>query len=125
MPFVVSGEHVSLSLALSKSRLQAFVRELRRRGFDLEIMELRPLRGRVARGGLTSKQRVRFQTAVETGFFDVPRRVTLEDLARRFSVRKSAFAESLALARQKILIAAGRALVSEDVSARSTLLGLP
>jgi predicted DNA binding protein len=125
VPFVLSGEYVSLSVAMAKNRLQSFVGELRRRGFELEITEMRPFRARVAGGGLTPKQRVRFQTAVETGFFDVPRRVTLDELARRYSVRKSAFAESLALARQKILIAAGRALASGDEAARAAFFGTP
>jgi predicted DNA binding protein len=55
---------------------------------------------------------VRFQAAVEAGFFDIPRRVTLDELAERFSVRKSVIWESLAQARRKILISAGRMLAS-------------
>jgi len=125
VPFVLHGEKATLSLALAKPRLRALMRELRRRGFAPEILELRALRGPPRGGGLTPKQRARFQTAVEAGFFDVPRRVSLDELARRFSVRKSAFAESLALARRKILIAAGRALVSGEAAAGAAVLGLP
>ena len=85
---------------------------------------MRPFRGRSARGELTPKQRERFQIAVEAGFFDVPRRVSLAELSRRYSIRKSAFAESLALAREKILVAAGRALAGGDEAARAALLGI-
>jgi predicted DNA binding protein len=125
VPIVLSGGQASLSVALTKPRLNALVAQLRRRGLRPKILEVRPLRGRMTLGGLTPKQRVRFEAAVEAGFFDVPRRVTLDVLARRFSIRKSAFAESLALARRKILIAAGRMLVGGDESARSRLLGTP
>lgn len=124
VPFLLSEGHAALSVALSKDRLRALVRELRRRGFAFDIMEMRPFRARVSGGGLTHKQRARFQTAVETGFYDVPRRVTLGELAGRYSVRKSAFAESLALARQKILIAAGRALLNGDDTGRLALFGI-
>ena len=123
VPVVMSQGHASLSLALRKPTFQRMIRELRRRGFELEVMEVRPFRAGQTQGGLTPKQRARFQAAVENGFFDVPRRVTLEELARRSSVRKSAFAESLALARRKILMAAGRALASEDELARAALIG--
>jgi predicted DNA binding protein len=123
VPIVMAQGRASLSLALTKSRLRMLIRELRRRGFKLEVQEVRPLRGGLVRGGLTQKQRVRFEAAVNAGFFDVPRRVTLEQLARQSSVRKSAFSESLALARRKILIAAGRALVSGDEFARAALIG--
>jgi len=125
LPFVIAQESATVSLALTRSRLRKLIREMHRRGFFPEIVELRPLRGSSEPGGLTAKQRERFQLAVEAGFYDVPRRVSLDELARRFSVRKSAFAESLALARRKILIAAGRVLTSGDESARSILLGMP
>jgi predicted DNA binding protein len=123
VPIVMAGGHASLSLALRAPLLHRMTRELRRRGFELEVLEVRPLRGAQLRGGLTPKQRARFQAAIESGFFDVPRKVTLDELARRYSIRKSAFAESLALARRKILIAAGRALTDEDELARSLLIG--
>jgi predicted DNA binding protein len=123
VPIVMAQGRASLSLALTRSRLRMLIRELRRRGFELNVEEMRPLRGGPVRGGLTAKQRARFEAAMNAGFFDVPRRVTLEELARQSSVRKSAFSESLALARRKILIAAGRALISDDELARAALVG--
>jgi hypothetical protein len=125
LPMVLHQGTATLSLALTKSRLRELLRELRRRGFDPEVLELRPLRGDPGRGGLTPTQRVRFETAIEAGFYDVPRRVSLDELARRFSVRKSAFAESLALARRKLLVAAGRVLTSGDEAARAAVFGIP
>ena len=114
VPMTVTKGRVTMGIAMSKSRLSKFIREGRARGFDVNILELRPFRGPVEFGGLTAKQRARFQAAVESGYFDVPRRITLDELARQFSVQKSAFAESLALARRKVLVAAGRALLAEQ-----------
>lgn len=113
VPILLVNGYGTLSIALSKSRLMGFLREAKARGFSFEILELRPFRGPEEYGGLTGKQRVRFEAAVESGYFDVPRRTTLDELARRFDVRKSAFAESLALARRKVLLAAGQALLAE------------
>jgi hypothetical protein len=114
VPILVSKGYGTLSIALSKDRLMRFFREARTRGFSFEIVELRPFRGPEQFGGLTPKQRARFEAAVETGYFDVPRRTTLDELARRFAVQKSAFAESLALARRKVLLAGGHALLAEQ-----------
>jgi len=122
VPMTVTNGYISLNIALSKSRLMKFVRDGRARGFEIKILELRPFRGPEEFGGLTPKQRARFQAAVESGYFDVPRRTTLDDLAGRFAVRKSAFAESLALARRKVLLAAGRILLAEQGAMLRNLL---
>jgi len=113
VPILCSRGFGTFSIALSKGRLASFVREAKTHGFSVEILELRPFRGPEGFGGLTAKQLARFEAAVESGYFDVPRRTTLDELARRFDVRKSAFAESLALARRKVLLAAGRAILAE------------
>jgi predicted DNA binding protein len=121
VPFVLTARNVQIALALSRPRLQQLVRELRERDFNPEVLKVRPLRGRVELGGLTPRQRERFQVAVESGFFDVPRRATLDELARRFSIGKSALSESLALARRKVLVAVGRLMLDEDEAARAAL----
>lgn len=114
VPMTATNGYLTLSIAMSKPRVTKFIRAAQARGFEATILELRPFRGPGGFGGLTPKQRARFQAAVESGYFDVPRRTTLDELARQFAVRKSAFAESLALARRKVLVAAGQALLSEQ-----------
>jgi len=125
IPIILTGNSVEIRVALSRSRLQQLVRELRRRQFEPEVLVVRPLHGRVTAGGLTQKQRERFQVAVESGFFDVPRRVSLDELARKFSIGKSALSESLALARRKLLVAAGRLMLSDDAVVRRALFDSP
>jgi predicted DNA binding protein len=123
IPFHLRAGQVEFTVALPRDRLRQLVVELRRRHFAPEVLEVRPLRGHTVLGDLTPKQRERFQTAVASGFFDVPRRVSLGELARRFSVRKSALSESLAHARRKVLEAAGRAMTSNDEDARRAFFG--
>jgi HTH DNA binding domain len=123
IPIVLSMNHAEVKLALSRTRLQKLVRELRRRNFEPEVLEVRRLRGRIVRSTLTSKQRERFQIAIESGYFDVPRRVSLDELARRFSIQKSALSESLAHARRKVLVAAGNVMMGENEEARVALFG--
>jgi len=125
MPMAVANGYLTFSIALAKRRLTRFVREAQGRGFEIAILELRPFRGGGEFGGLTPKQRARFLEAVERGYFDVPRRTTLDELALRFAVRKSAFAESLALARRKVLLAAGRVLLAEQGGMLRNLLPEP
>ena len=112
VPVAIESGWALVSLALPRARLARLMRILGRRGFSPEILRLGPLPGPERPGSLTHKQTVRFQAAVENGYFEVPRRTTLEELARQFSVRKATFAESLAIARRKILVAAGRAVLS-------------
>ncbi|MFB6110853.1 MAG: helix-turn-helix domain-containing protein [Halodesulfurarchaeum sp.] len=45
--------------------------------------------------GLTPKQRDALETAAEAGFFDIPRRVTLDELAAELGVSPSALSERL------------------------------
>ncbi len=123
IPFALTARHVDITLALSRARLQQLVRDASKRRFETEVLEVRPLPRRTGLGDLTSKQRERFQIAVQRGYFDVPRRTTLTELARTCSVGKSALSESLALARQKVLVAVGRVLLAEDDAARNELLG--
>jgi len=114
VPFTITENRASLTIALPRKRLRRLMAAFRNRKFDPELLQVRPFRGRPERGDLTPKQKARFRAAVESGYFDVPRRVTLGELATRFSVRKSALAESLAHARRKVLLSAGKVLLADS-----------
>jgi predicted DNA binding protein len=125
VPFELSQGYVSLSLAVSNSKLRQLVKELKRREFAPEVIRVRPFSSRPSHGGLTAKQLIRFRAAVEDGYFEVPRRTTLDALARRFSVRKASYAESLAHARRKILLAAGEVVMNAAEIGQFGLLPAP
>lgn len=52
---------------------------------------------------MTQKQRDALDFAIENGYFESPRRVTLQDLAREFDISKQAFGQRLATAERKVM----------------------
>lgn len=52
---------------------------------------------------LTPRQREFFRMAMELGYWDIPRRVSLADLARQANVAKSTFSEALASIEKKLI----------------------
>lgn len=71
----------------------AFVAEMRRRGVGVEVLASREHRSRWA---MTRRQRDLLEVAIAQGYYEVPRRVTLTELARRLGVAKSTLSEALA-----------------------------
>lgn len=76
-----------------RERNAAFVDDLKRRGVPVEIVSSREHRPRQA---MTRRQRDLLDLAVAQGYYEVPRRVTLTELARRLGVAKSTLSEALA-----------------------------
>lgn len=52
---------------------------------------------------MTRKQRQALDAAIERGYFESPRRVTLQDLAEEFDISKQAYAQRLATAERKVM----------------------
>lgn len=63
--------------------------------------------------GLTDGQRKLLETAIELGYFDIPRSATLEDIGEELDVTHQALSERLRRAQQK--------LATERIEKRSTL----
>lgn len=76
-----------------RARSAAFVDDLKRAGVPSEVVSSREHRPRQA---MTRHQRDLLEMAVAQGYYDVPRRVTLTELARRLGVAKSTLSEALA-----------------------------
>lgn len=90
-----------------RERGAAFVEALRRRGAQADVLSSREHRDPPA---MTARQRDLLDAAVAQGYFEVPRRVTLTELARRMGVAKSTLSETLARAERHALeaLAGGR-----------------
>ncbi|MFD1513587.1 helix-turn-helix domain-containing protein [Halomarina rubra] len=86
----------------SRERLADSVETLAR--FDVEA-ELAQIGGRSGSpvGDLTDKQRETVATAYERGYFEIPRRVSLEELAEELDVTHQALSERLRRAEQVLL----------------------
>ncbi len=65
--------------------------------------------GRNAISKLTERQREVFEAAIDAGYYDIPRKVTQEDLAGEFDVTVSTIDEHLRKAEAKLLSALTRA----------------
>ncbi len=57
---------------------------------------------------LTEKQREALDVAVSRGYFESPRKATLEELAAEFDISKQAFSQRLSAAERKVLQQVGR-----------------
>ena len=88
------------------SRIRSLVATLRSRGFRPRIVSLRKEFFRSREPSMTAVQRAMFRDALESGYFDVPRRITLTQLAQKLSRSKSTVSETLAVVERKLAEAA-------------------
>jgi hypothetical protein len=83
-----------------REQAERFVGDLRTRGVQVEIASSREYRPNAT---LTDRQRELMQAAIAQGYYEVPRRVTLTELARRLKVAKSTLSETLARGERHLL----------------------
>jgi predicted DNA binding protein len=76
------------------------VKEIRIAGVNIFVENVKPL---MSNKTLTKKQRELLEIAYRKGFFDVPRRVTLGQLAEELGVSRSTLMESLRRAEARIM----------------------
>lgn len=87
-------------LAPRQSVVQALVRELRRRGIELEVVAVKPVK---PGGVLTNRQEQVLSLAYKLGYFEFPKKVNLTQLAKKLGVAKSTLSEILRAGEFKIL----------------------
>ena len=87
-----------------RERLRDYVESCKRRGLTLDLRQLYDADARDRDGlGLTERQRETLRTATEMGYFEVPRRVELEDLADELGVSRQAVSERLRRANKRLV----------------------
>jgi predicted DNA binding protein len=84
------------------SQVRALVRQLRSMGFSIRVLSVRRSLEVPPARPLTRIQEQRFREAVELGYFDVPRRISLKELARRVSRSPSSVSRILAEVERKL-----------------------
>lgn len=97
---------VSFETVDQVSRIRRLVAALRTGGFQPRIVSLRKELFRSRGPSMTAVQRAMFREALERGYFDVPRRITLTQLARELSRSKSTVSMTLATVERKLAEAA-------------------
>jgi predicted DNA binding protein len=90
-----------------KEALSTFYERCRERGIALELLGINEtgFRESDAAFGLTGAQREAVLTAVEEGYFDIPRQVTISELAEQLGISDQAVSERLRRGLEKFLTA--------------------
>jgi predicted DNA binding protein len=105
-PRIVEVGRMSCQIIDRRSRVREFVEGLRRFTSEVRIVQLKYRQLRITTPDLTHSQHELFRRALAAGYFDVPRRVTLRQLAHRVSRSPSSVSESLAKVEKKLAEAA-------------------
>jgi HTH DNA binding domain len=93
------------------SQVRRLVTALRDSGCRVRIVSLRRDSLRSCRPVFTPVQRDLFRQALASGYFEVPRRITLSGLAKKLSRSKSSVSETLAIVERKLAETATRAVM--------------
>ena len=96
-PFEVRGGNRRVTFLGDSAELKKMFRWLERRGIKFEVLSNSDARTspESALDGLSGQQRKALVAAYSNGYYEVPRRVNLDALARWQNVKKSTFAEHL------------------------------
>lgn len=87
-------------LASGKRPLRKLMSAMKDKGFDVEIVKMAEVKGREA---LTARQEEIIRVALEKGYFDYPKRISLRELARLFGISISTLSEVLRTGQRKII----------------------
>jgi len=90
---------------MGEKELQAYLRHAERRNLALKILSLTPLgpKAESPMSALTAKQRQVLVTAYGLGYYDVPRRISSDKMARLLKIDKSTMAEHLRKAEKRMI----------------------
>ncbi len=106
LPFSVRRGTATWTVIGPAARVRRLLEHLSRRALDPRIVSLRRGPAPPYRATLTSRQRELFRRAWTAGYYEVPRRVSLSELARRSGVATSTLSVTLARAERRLLLQA-------------------
>ena len=100
-PFTVADGAINWELTATQEALADLADRLDERGLDFSVAEMRP--GDDGEPLLTPRQRNVVQTAVDSGYYEVPRGCSLATVAERTDLSKSTCSEILRRAEKRLL----------------------
>ncbi len=103
LPFRVKRGVASWTVEGPRPRVAALLTALARRRLNMKVRSLRPGGTLTPSALLTARQDELFRRAVRSGYYEVPRRISLSQLARRAGVAVSTLSVTLAIAERKLL----------------------
>jgi predicted DNA binding protein len=101
--FVESGYQKHVILAPSNLQLSILLKELRSKFTEVRIMRVTKIPSGVSYSPLTEKQQNAFKLAYDSGYFEMPRRCKLSELADKLGIKRVAMQERLRRAEIKIV----------------------
>lgn len=100
----ITDRGIELTGIAPQSVICLFHEELRSRKVSFEVQQITDYTGKEGPAELlTERQREVLRCAYEMGYFNVPRNVTMSDIAEQFQLDKSTISEHLQRAERKIL----------------------
>lgn len=102
-PFPVRGGVATWTVVGPERKVRGLLDALRSRPWPVEVESVRGGTPETNRYGLTTRQREILRRALAEGYFDVPRRVSLTELAERVGVAVSTLSVSLSVIERKII----------------------
>ena len=103
VPFVIEGGYKTVIIAASAEKVRQFYLRLRAHYPDVQIKSIRRSAMVGPKGILTRHQVDIFRTALYAGYWDIPRRITMTELAQMLSLSKATMSQSLATIEHKLL----------------------
>ncbi len=102
-PFPVENGVARWTIISQESRLRRLLDELKRASPGVQVEAVHSRIGTGVIDTLTARQKEIFERAMALGYFEVPRGVSLTELAERLGISKSTLSEALAIIERKML----------------------
>lgn len=103
LPVTIVDGDAHVELTLSRDRLSELGDQFRAMGVDFELEYVTESTGLDTDGVLSKRQRHLLETAIDAGYYDVPRTCTLTELADRLDIAKSTASERLQRAESAVV----------------------
>jgi len=104
-PIIFDGDKCKLSLVGTPDEMQNIIMAAKENGWTLKILSVEQYDPHIssALNMLTEKQSAILQLAYRSGYFDRPRKITAEKLARKVGLHKSTLLEHLHKAQKRVI----------------------
>lgn len=109
-PFWVQDGVATWVVVGSGSKLRQLLKGLSRVVPQLRVEAIQPASSDLKHPLLTRREGELFRRSMSEGYFDVPRKVSLTELARRVNLAKSTLSRTLAVVERKLLSESGESL---------------
>jgi predicted DNA binding protein len=101
-PLVIQGGWLRFETLATRSQMRPFLREVEQRVGPSQVESIRRHAVSLGSLGLTASQDAVFRAALRTGYFSVPRRISVSGLAAQLGRSKSSTSEMLSKIHQRL-----------------------